>query len=636
MSHYPEAPLRSLLIRASLLALVVTVAPRPMTVETVEIPEVVQATVDVEVAEAGLSTSSGGSGATSRRSDPVAAPHPFTMIGFELPEGVDELLVRARSPEGVWSEWYEVDRVEPDDRPDPGTAEAAADRSHQFTDVAWVGESVQFQIQLPRGAQGAARLRARVLDTEGLAGGPVTSHRFTVPGPVAEAASRPSIVSRAQWGAQAPRSSATYASRVDITVVHHTAGSNSYTRAQAPGRVRGYQDYHRNVLGWKDIGYNALVDRYGTIYEGREGGIDRGVVGAHAANYNTGSFGVTVMGNFSSVDAPQAAYDALVRIISWKASLHGFDPMGTTGRTYNGNRLRTISGHRDMGQTACPGVIQNRMGWIRERSAAAAAPAPAPAPAPTPSASTSWPNDASNPTSAGGSRLGGSWTPVTGDWNGDGRRTPGWYRDGAWRLWGVGSSGEASVSFNYGRSGDVPVVGDWNGNGRESVGIVRDDRWHLSDQLAGGSANHTFSYGRLTRGDVAVTGDWNGSGRHGVGIIRDGTWHLRNTLSGGAGQIVFTYGRITRGDVPLVGDWNGDGRDGIGIVRNGTWHLRNTLSGGAGQIVFTYGRVTKGDFPLLGDWNRDGRSGIGIVRDGDWHLRNSLSGGGAQIQFTYR
>jgi uncharacterized protein with LGFP repeats len=153
-----------------------------------------------------------------------------------------------------------------------------------------------------------------------------------------------------------------------MTVVHHTAGSNSYTREQAPGRVRGYQNYHRNTLGWTDIGYNALVDRYGTIYEGRAGGLDRGVIGAHAANYNTGSFGVSVMGNFASVDAPQAAYDALVRIISWKAAVHGFDPMGTTNRTYNGNRLRTISGHRDMGQTACPGLIQNRMWWLRTES----------------------------------------------------------------------------------------------------------------------------------------------------------------------------------------------------------------------------------------------------------------------------
>jgi hypothetical protein len=363
--------LRRLIASSFVLALVFTVAPRPHTVETVEIPEVVTATVALDVPEAPSGVAGGRTDSRPPRSAPIAAPHAFTMVGFELPDGVDELLVRAKAPDGAWSEWFELDRIDlGEEGPDPDSDEgrAAGERSGRFTEPAWVGEAVQFQVELPVGTRGDARLEATVLDTEGLAGGPVERRRITVPGPVAEASTRPGIVSRAQWGAQAPRSSPTHASRVDMTVVHHTAGSNSYTREQAPGRVRGYQNYHRNTLGWTDIGYNALVDRYGTIYEGRAGGLDRGVIGAHAANYNTGSFGVSVMGNFASVDAPQAAYDALVRIISWKAAVHGFDPMGTTNRTFNGNRLRTISGHRDMGQTACPGLIQNRMWWLRTES----------------------------------------------------------------------------------------------------------------------------------------------------------------------------------------------------------------------------------------------------------------------------
>jgi hypothetical protein len=374
--HVPEAPVHRTLVRALLLALVITIAPQPWAVETMEIPEVVSATVDLDVPEAPASIANGRPDTLPRRSAPVAAPHAFTMVGFELPEGVDELLVRAKGLDGEWSEWFELDRMDEDEGPDRGSAEdrAADARTERFTEPAWVGEAEQFQVELPAEVAGDARLRATVLDTEGLAGGPVERRRFTVPGgPVAEAATQPSVVSRAQWGAQAPRSAASYANGVNMAVVHHTAGSNSYTREQAPGRVRGYQDYHRNVLGWKDIGYNALIDRYGRIYEGREGGLSRAVIGAHAANYNTASFGVAVMGNFSSVDAPQAAYDALVRIISWKASIHGFDPLGTTNRTYNGNRLRTVSGHRDMGQTACPGVIQNRLWWVRTEAAAATA-----------------------------------------------------------------------------------------------------------------------------------------------------------------------------------------------------------------------------------------------------------------------
>jgi hypothetical protein len=359
--------LRSLLLRAVIVAMVLTVVPPPTSVQIIAIPEVVDSTVPVVVPDETVLQAADGGEESARRSAPIAAPHPFTMIGFELPDGVDSLTVRARAPEGGWTEWFELQRLDPEDGPDPDSDEAAADRSQRFTEPAWVGVAEQFQVQLPAGTRGDARLTATVLDGDGLAGGPVQRKRITVSGPVAEAATRPAIVSRAQWGALAPRSAASYASgnRVDMTVVHHTAGLNDYTREQAPGRVRSYQAYHRNTLGWKDIGYNALIDRYGVIYEGREGGLDRAVIGAHASGYNTASFGVSVMGNFTNVDAPTAAYNALVRVIGWKAAIHGFDPLGTTNRTYNGRLLRTVSGHREMGQTACPGRIQDRMWWIR-------------------------------------------------------------------------------------------------------------------------------------------------------------------------------------------------------------------------------------------------------------------------------
>jgi hypothetical protein len=222
--------------------------------------------------------------------------------------------------------------------------------------------------------------------------------------------------------------------------------------------------------------------------------------------------------------------------------------------------------------------------------------------------------------------------PVAGDWNGDGRTTPGRFLDGTW--WLRDGSGRTTV-VSYGGAGDVPIVGDWDGNGRDSLGIIRGRTWHLRNSLSSGTADRSFTYGRVTDGDVPIAGDWDGSGSDGVGIIRDGTWHLRNSLSSGSGQIQFTYGRITRGDVPLIGDWNGNGRDTVGIVREGEWHLRNSLSGGNGQVVFTYGRVLRGDVPVIGDWNRDGRSGISIVRGHEWHIRNSLSGGHAQQVITH-
>ena len=144
--------------------------------------------------------------------------------------------------------------------------------------------------------------------------------------------------------------------------------------------MRGIQTYHVKSNGWNDIGYNFLVDRYGTVYEGRYGGIDRNVIGAHARGFNTGSVGVAVIGTFGDSAVPPAASRALEKLLAWRLDLAHVDPGATVSVVSGGSErflpgvpvtLRAVSGHRDTGQTSCPGdILYAQLGDIASRTLA--------------------------------------------------------------------------------------------------------------------------------------------------------------------------------------------------------------------------------------------------------------------------
>jgi hypothetical protein len=167
---------------------------------------------------------------------------------------------------------------------------------------------------------------------------------------------KPQIFSRAQWGADErmrDKSSLHYY-EVHAGFVHHTVNANDYTRAQVPSLLRGIYAYHTQSKGWSDIGYNFVVDRFGRIWEGRYGGVDRPVVGAHTLNYNEYAFAMSALGNFETAKPSSAMLDAYGRLFAWKLSLHGVSASST--KQWVGSKyFKAINGHRDAGTTACPG-----------------------------------------------------------------------------------------------------------------------------------------------------------------------------------------------------------------------------------------------------------------------------------------
>ena len=131
--------------------------------------------------------------------------------------------------------------------------------------------------------------------------------------------------------------------------VHHTVNANNYTRAQVPGIIRGIYAYHTQTRGWSDVGYNFLVDRFGRIWEGRYGGVDRPVVGAHTLGYNDYAFAMSAIGNFETARPTAAMLDAYGKLFAWKLSLHGVDA-GDTSQKVGRRTFQAINGHRDAGR----------------------------------------------------------------------------------------------------------------------------------------------------------------------------------------------------------------------------------------------------------------------------------------------
>ncbi|MEM8922567.1 MAG: DUF4214 domain-containing protein [Actinomycetota bacterium] len=166
-----------------------------------------------------------------------------------------------------------------------------------------------------------------------------------------------------------------YADNLQAVVVHHTVTGNDYSADRVDDVLRAVLYSHVSINGWCDIGYNFLVDRFGTIWEGRTGGVDRPVIGGHAKGFNTGTMGVALLGQHQRRASPAvaepttAARDAVFRLAEWKLGRHGVDPAGTTWLRNRSSRgpqrlasgrwhlVPTVLGHRHVGLTSCPGDL---------------------------------------------------------------------------------------------------------------------------------------------------------------------------------------------------------------------------------------------------------------------------------------
>ncbi len=322
-----------------------------------------------------------------RESEPAAFTARSTTAGYSLvgitweyeqhPSFVAEdldIAVRTRTG-GQWQPWVSL-ATDSGDRPDEGEGavpleepEGGGRPARAGTSPYFAGPSDGIQVWVDSQQPLPVGLRADLVDP----GSSAADDQLVASAPSAAhaAAGLPAVISRSQWGAVESLRNAgpTYEPKIKALFVHHTATSNSYTKSQAAAAVRSIYAYDTNSLGWSDIAYNVIVDKYGQIFEGRYGGLEHAVRSGATGGFNAKTWALAALGNNVDLEPSDAQLTSIKKILAWKVGIAHLDPTGqttltaangsgTTAKYKDGTKVAfdVISGHRDAGATACPGA----------------------------------------------------------------------------------------------------------------------------------------------------------------------------------------------------------------------------------------------------------------------------------------
>lgn len=561
----------------------------------------------------------------------------FDLLGISMSAAsADHLLARGRT-DGRWSPWVHVE-VNPDHRPEGSEGATGARKAPGLhSEPVWFGGADAYQVSAPAdvAAIQVHLVRPRVQSLTVAVAEPVAS--------AAVAANGPTILTRSQWGARPPAVTPSIAADLKLAVVHHSVTANDYSRDEVPALLRSIQTYHMDVQGWNDIAYNFAIDRFGRIWEARAGGVTKAVIGGHAQGFNTYTTGVMVLGDFTSARPAQAAVDAVADVIGWKFARHQVDVRGSTQFTSLGSpryasgtvlTLPRIVGHRDVGQTGCPGnQLYSRLNEIRTKAAARFDAYITQQPEtplfgdfdgdglrdvlryrPGATADELWSrpgvDNLHTPVN-----IAGTYRPVVADLDGDGSDDVLWYAPGSYpgdQVWYGGPAGFTSQVVDLPEQG-LPHVAELDGDGRDDVVIYAPGG--SPDRIYSGRADRTLVALPLsidTNSDLSV-GDFDGDGRDDLFWYGYGSNPDSRAFSEGNGN--FTSVATTAGgwSVPVVGDFDGDGRDdvlfyGRGDAADELWWSE---PGGRGATTVESLRVKgTGYLPQVGDVHGDGRDDV--------------------------
>jgi hypothetical protein len=490
---------------------------------------------------------------------------PVSVVGVTWPRGSvsahTQFQIRTRTGP-AWSRWQPLEL-------ETSAADPAEAGATSGTGPYVVTGASRYQVRsLTTDAKAPTKATVQVVDP----GTSAADSLQQAPGADEEDGDRPAIYTRAQWGAdESIRRNAPSYGKVMVAIVHHTDNANTYAAAQVPAMLRAIYSYHVQTLGWSDVGYNFLVDRFGRIWEGRYGGMDRAVVGAQTMNFNSVSTGVSVIGNFEIATVPQVVTNTLKRILAWRLSVAAIPATGKV--VANGLSLPRISGHRDANPTDCPGrYLYAKLPEIRTGAAAMMNSTP--------------------PAPVAASR--GVFSP--GDFTGDGRPDlMGITSAGALYLYrgnGTGgfTGGRTQIGAGWGGLTKAFAAGDFTGDrhpdlmGITPAGALYLYRGNGTGGFTGAKTQIGSGWNILTK--VFTAGDFTGDGHPDLmGITSAGALYLyRGNGTGGftGARTQIGSGWNTMARVFSPGDFTGDRKaDLLGVTSGGALYLyRGNGTGG--------------------------------------------------------
>ncbi len=550
----------------------------------------------------------------------TAIDTPFTMAGFSW-KGASPQAAWYRTDDGSgWTEWIDLG-IDLDTVPDPGTDEYA--RQRFATEPIYTGENNRIQFRYTGG--NPSDVRAALIDTTSRTKPFVQQvlDHFT-PVEANAAPQKPGIRPRSDWDPSNRCEPRRLPEEIQVTmvVVHHSGGTTrAYSASEVPGIILGYCLYHRDAREFDDLAYNYVIDRFGTTWEGRAGGIDKGIRGGHAMGFSGYSSGVMLIGNFVTRSVPSAQRAALEDFLAWKLSLHNLDPLGTSTVISKGSykydqgvtvTVPTINGHRDLQATACPGAyLYNQLPSIRTRVAA------------------QWTQLQDDYYTA----------PAVGNFTGDGVSDGAVYRpsDGTWWVTD-GASGSASswLTTTVDETIDNAVGADLGGS-RSSV-VFRSGR-DLSVLTAGSG---TFT--RSTPASLSTPTGWSdplvfdpsGGGSDAVAFVHDNG--VVEVFSSGA---VSNWGTLGSSFAfTVAGDFDGDGKDDVAGFGSDGRMVVGRSTGSSLSPASQWGDASPNSgwqHVLAGDFDGDGIDDLAAFHDpgNTWYVFRSNGTAFRQpIQFT--